>query len=92
MITDDELTVFMDYLFKAYRVREVKKIKIINHKYDGCTTTLYMESGRNVICRLEYQTDNDVIAWIKERYDIVDTQTYACNAETTLTIMAVQEK
>lgn len=92
MTGNNELIAIMDDLFRHYKIKLVKKIKIINHKYDGCTVTLHMESGRNVGCRLEYHTDNDVIAWIKERYDIADVQKYAYDAETLVTTMMVREK
>lgn len=92
MRRDEELTEFMVALFRAYRVKGVVKIKITNYKYDGCTVIMYMESGRNVGCRLKYHTDNDVMSWIKERYDIVDAQWYGYDPETLVTIMRVQKK
>lgn len=91
MLKDDELAGFMEALFKRYKVETVKKIKTINYKYDGCTVHIFTASGQNVGCRLEYHTDNDVIAWIKKRYDIVDTQQYAYDAVTLVTIMRVRE-
>lgn len=92
MTGNNELIAIMDDLFRHYKIKVVKKIKIINHKYDGCTVTLHMESGRNVLRRLEYHTDSDVIAWIKAKYDIVDTQWYGYDPETTVTTMMVREK
>lgn len=87
-----ELTEFMADLFKRYNVGAVKRIKIINHKYDGCTVLIYTASGQNVGCRLEYHTDAEVIKWIEERYEIIDTQTYEYNAEMVVTIMVVRKK
>lgn len=87
-----ELTEFMAALFKRYKVKAVKRIKIINHKYEGCTVLMYTESGQNVFCRLEYHTDTEIIKWIEERYEIIDTQTYEYNAEMVVTIMVVRRK
>lgn len=89
-----ELTEFMADLFKKYKVEEVKRIKIINHKYDrcGCTVLIYTASDRNVYCQLRYHTDAEMIKWIEERYDILDTQTYEYNAEVVVTIMVVRGK
>nr|DAL55748.1 MAG TPA_asm: hypothetical protein [Caudoviricetes sp.] len=91
MRRDDELSEFMRCLFRAYRVENVVKIKTINYKYDGCTVHIITASGQNVGCRLKYHTDNDVIAWIKSKYDIVDTQWYGYDPETLVTIMAVRK-